>query len=280
MINFGVWTTLGRLGSIMYTNAATIVLNLHGTAVDVTSYHIGATFFRQLQSTINLAAQPLQPAITAMNALADKRRLASTVLRGGRYALWVSMILAAPLIVYADAFIHLYLGDNYSKASMIIVLFMVMFPFTQPTILLPITATAMARVRAFFLPAFLFQFGGLGLMLIFVTWLGMGAIGVTLALTIITIGSQLGYFWWFSLRLTETSFATFATEVLWRGLLPAGVGTVVWVGLRLIAAPDTWVRLIGFGAAGALVYVIVLLMFCLNSSERADLRRVLGRFGI
>ena len=58
MMSFGMWTTLGRLGSIMYTNAATLVLNIHGSAVDVTSYHIGATFFRQIQSTISLAAQP------------------------------------------------------------------------------------------------------------------------------------------------------------------------------------------------------------------------------
>ena len=126
----------------MYTNAATLVLNIHGSAVDVTSYHIGATFFRQINSTINLAAQPLQPAITAMNALEDRRRLASTVLRGGRYALWVSMILASPLTLYADVFIDLYLGDKYSIASMIIVLFMITFPFTQPTSLLAMTAMA------------------------------------------------------------------------------------------------------------------------------------------
>lgn len=278
MISFGVWTTLGRLGSIMYTNAATIVLNLHGSAVDVTSYYLGATFFRQIQSTINLAAQPLQPAITAMNALADKRRLASTVQRGGRYALWVSMIVATPLIIYAGDFIHLYLGDSYSNAAMIIVLFMVMFPFTQPTILLPITATAMARVREFFLPAFLFQFGGLGLMLIFVIWFGMGATGVTLALTIITIASQLAYFWWFSLRLTETSFASFATAVLVRGLAPAAAGSVVWIALRFLAVTDTWAKLIGFGAAGAVVYVAVLLAFCLTPAEHADLGRLLARF--
>ena len=136
LMGFGLWTTLGQLGSVMYTNGATIVLNLYGTAVDVTSYHIGSTFFRQLESMIGLASQPLQPVVTAMHALEDRHRLGRTVFRGGRYALWVAMSVATPLLIYADTFIELYLGPEYSSASMVIVLFMIIFPFTKPTTLL------------------------------------------------------------------------------------------------------------------------------------------------
>ncbi|MEO0865360.1 MAG: hypothetical protein AAFY39_12395, partial [Pseudomonadota bacterium] len=112
LMSFGVWTTLGRLGTVMYTHAATLVLNVYGSAVDVTAFHIAATFFRQTHTTVQFASVPLQPVITAMNALDDRARLASTVFRGGRYALWFSMLLATPLMIYSDVFIGLYLGPD------------------------------------------------------------------------------------------------------------------------------------------------------------------------
>ena len=281
LMSFGMWTTLGRLGAILYTNAATLVLNLYGSAIDVTSYYIGATFFRQMQSTIGLAALPLQPAITAMNALQDRKRLANTVMRGGRYALWASMLLATPLMIYSDVLIELYLGPDYAIAATVIVLFMMIFPFNQPTALLSNAAMAMAEVRAFFLPAFLFQAAGFALMVGFTVWLKMGAVGVTLSLAIITIASQLLYFWSLCLKLTGLGFATFRNEVLLRGLAPAAAGALVWGGIRLIHAPASWAGLTGLSAVGAVAYCAVLLGFCLTPGERRDLggllRKLRGR---
>jgi O-antigen/teichoic acid export membrane protein len=277
LMSFGMWTALGQLGSAMYTNAATLVLNLHGSAVDVTSFHIGATFSHQLRNTVGLAVLPLQPVITAMNALGDQRRLAATVLRGGRYALWASMIVATPLALFADNFIALYLGPEYSTASLVIVLFMIIVPFGQPTVLLPMTAMAMGRVRAFFLPAFLFQLFGLVLMLYFAAWQDMGAIGVTLAITIITVASQLFYYWSLCLKLTRTTFQTFAREVLARGLAPALAGLTTWGGLKLLAPPQNWGALGFYGIVGGSVYVAVLLAFCLNDRDRHDLNLLVGK---
>lgn len=53
LTSFGIWTTIGRLGNIMYSNAATIVLNKMGSALDVANYHLGATLFRQMQGTLS-----------------------------------------------------------------------------------------------------------------------------------------------------------------------------------------------------------------------------------
>ncbi|MEM1003759.1 MAG: oligosaccharide flippase family protein [Pseudomonadota bacterium] len=277
LISFGMWTTVGRLGAIMYTNAATLLLNLYGTPVGVTSYHIGATIFRQMQSTVSLAASPLQPAITAMNALEDRKRLASTVLRGGRYALWASMAIATPLSIYADIFIHLYLGPEYSEAGLIIILFMIIFPFSHSTALLPITSTAMAKVREFCLPAFLFQLAGLVLMLIFLRIFGMGAVGVAAALTLITIIAQLSYFWGFCLKLIDVPFGQFARTVLLRGLTPAACGAVVWAGLRLVRPPEGWAELFAYSFAGGAVYLIVLYGWGFDTKERQQLGKFLQR---
>ncbi|MGD1881861.1 MAG: hypothetical protein ACFB11_05980 [Paracoccaceae bacterium] len=272
LTGFGLWTTLDRLGGVMHTHAATLILNIFGTAVDVTAYYVGATFFRQIESTIKLAALPLQPAVTAMNALNDKARLAATVLRGGRYGLWVSMLVAVPMTIYADVFVQLYLGSNYEAASWVIILFMVIFLFTQPTILLATTAMATKSVREFFLPAFLFQCFGLALMFVFAAIFELGAIGVTLGLTISTALSQLLYFWHFCLKLTGRRFSEFFQTTLVRGLIPACVAGVAWVLLKFGMPPDTWAALLMQGFVGACVYVLALLAFCLDAGEKHDLQ--------
>lgn len=274
LTSFGFWTTLGRLGVVMHINAATILLNLYGTAQDVTSYYLGATFFRQINSTVGLAALPLQPALTAMYALDDKSRLANTVLRGGRYALWVSLAVAVPLIIYSDSFIHLYLEGEYTQASTVIVLLMAVFVFISPTALLPMAAMATKQARAFFLPAFLFQLMGLLLMIAFVIGTKWGAVGVTLSLTISMILSQILYFWYFCLKLTDKPFLTFIQRTLVPGYLPALFGGVTWVALNIYHPIETWSELIAYSILGGIVYIAVLFTKCLDKSEREDLNKV------
>ena len=274
LISFGLWTTLGQLGTIMYTHAATLILNIYGTATDVTCYFIGTMLFRHLDGLILTAVIPLQPVITAMNATGDRKRLAATLLKGGRLGLWVSLAAATPAIIYAGDFVNLYLGPEYSDAAVVIILLMMIFPFSQATSLLPTAAIAMAEVRALFLPAFLFQLAGFVLMMTFAAGFGLGAIGVTLSLTIITIVSQLGYFWRLTFRLTDARPNDFVRDVLMRGWTPAIAAGVVWFVLSQINPAASWLILGVNGVIGGLAYVAVLLIFCLATDDRNDARRV------
>ena len=277
LVSFGMWTTVGRLGSVMYINAATIVLNILGSPVDVTAYHIGSTIFRQVETLIGLAALPLQPVMTAMHAREERARLASVVLRGGRYALWVAMAVATPLIVYADAFIMLYVGPQFWQAAVVIILFMVTFTFTKPTQLLSMMAMAIGRVREFFLPAFLFQLLGLGLMLLFVSFTEADAIAVTLSLTVTVVASQLLFFWGLCLRLTNVPSSEFILRVLLPGHLPAVASAAIWVILKLAVRPESWGALLACVSAGGLAYLFALFRFGLSAAEKHDVGLAMGK---
>lgn len=277
LVSFGLWTTVGRLANVMYVSAATLILNAHGTAVDVTNFHIGATFYRQIQNLIGLAAQPLQPALTAMHALEDKARLARTAVRGGRYGLWVSLIAGAPLAIYAAPFTDLYLGPQFSDAGLVLALFMGLFLVAQPVSLLPMIAVATARVREFNLAAFVSTLACLALTLVLVGWLDSGAIGVALALLIVTALAQLFYFWPLLLRMTGLTATEFASGVLARGLPPAAAGALVWLTLAVIAPPESWLALFVYGGVGALAYFGVLFAFCLDDSEKSAIEAVKTR---
>ncbi|SFE78855.1 lipopolysaccharide biosynthesis protein [Roseivivax sediminis] len=271
LTSFGIWTSLGQLGGIMYTNAATLILNLHGTPMDVTCFFLGATLYRQTEMLIITAIGPLLPVVTALNATGDRVRLATTVLRGGRYALWASMLIATPAIVFSDIFVRLYIGDEYGRAALVIILFMSIFPVNQATALLAMTALATGRVRAFYLPAFIAQAAGLSIMLALASWYGAGAIGMAAALALVTIASQLLYFWWLNLRLIGAGFSAFLASTLVPGLVPAVVGAGVWIGMRFLVTIESWVELFACGAAGAVAFGLAILVFGLEPAARSRL---------
>lgn len=277
LISFGIWTTLGRLGNIMYTNAATIVLNKLGTAIDVTNYYLGSVLFRQMQGTMSVAIMPLQPAITAMNATKDFSKVSNTFLRGGRYSLWASMAVAAPLVIYSREIVQLYVGEGFVDAADVIVLFMLMFPFTQPTALLPMTAIATEKVKPFFVAAFLAQLIGLLLMLYFAKYERMGAIGVTLALTIITVGSQVLYFWPLSVKIARIHARRFYKELLLPGFLPTFPASLVWGSYRYFFDPKNLTDVFSGVVLGLVVYLATLLLFSMNKIERGELRVIVSK---
>ncbi|RAH95914.1 hypothetical protein DLJ53_33720 [Acuticoccus sediminis] len=277
LMGFGLWTTLGRLGSVMYTNAATLILNFSGSALDVTNFYVGATIFRQINNTASLVVQPLQPVLTAFHALEEKRRLARTVFRLGRYSTWASLAIATPLSIYSAPFIKLYVGEQYAAAAAVLSLFMVIFVFDKPTHLLAMTAMATEQVQAFFLPAFLFQAGGLVVMLLFATLTDLGALGMTIAVAMTAISSQIFYYWRLCIRLTGASASTFVKEVLIPGYLPAVAGALVWFTLIVASPPDTWATLALHVLVGEAFYVFVLLCLGFDRNEWTELRHVLAR---
>ena len=277
LVSFGLWTTLGQLANMMVTSVGVLILNAYGTALDVTVYHLGATAFRQIESTISLAAFPLLPALTAMHSLADKARLARTALRGGRYGLWVTLLVACPAAIFSREFVRLYLGDGFSDAAIVLSLFMAIFLFLGPTSLLPMLAMAMARVRDYHVAFFASSLLALATTLYLVASQGMGAIGVVLALLVATALTELFYFWPLQLRLTGARWRDFTRAVVVRGMLPGIVASLAWVMIGRLAPPESWLTLVIAVGVGAVAYVVTLVSFCLDENDRSIVKRMVGR---
>lgn len=194
--------------------------------------------------------------------------------------MWAALSVAVPLLFFADDFVSLYLGDVYSEAALVIVFFMLIFPFTSPTALLGQTAMARAKVRGFNLMAFVFQLVGLALMLLILSFTNLGSTGMALSLCFITILSQLLYYWGLCLRLTNKTFAEFFKSVLLPGAKPALIASIVWLSADLIGAQDSWASLILSVMTGVVAYGVALLFAGLDRQEQADLLGVVrGRFG-
>jgi len=271
LVSFGFWTTLGQVAAMVHNSTGTLVLNKLGTPLAVTAYYVGSMVDRQTSRLTSFASVPLQPALTAMYSGGDRRRLGNTYLRGGRYALWATLAIGCPLMIYSSEFIRLYLGDRYLEAATVITLLAATYPFTYSNFFLAQVAMATARVKSFFVAAFITQVISVGLMIYLVEWWQAGATGVSAAICATLIISQLVCFWPMALRLAEVSFFRFVRETLLPGMGPAAGASVIWLGLKLYDPPDTWLTLAIYALAGYLIYAVVLYTACLQAQERADI---------
>lgn len=276
IVSFGIWTTLARFGMSAHNVYVPIVLNKLGTAVDVTAFHVGSMFEKQINMITMIAAAPLEPSLTAMHATDDTARLANAYLRGGRYALWVTLAVATPLAIYSYDIIRLYVGETYLAAALVMILLLARCPLQGGNTLLISMAVARARVKAFSLAAAATQLISLLIMIYLIGWMEMGATGAALAIFFTTTCSNLFVFLPLGLHISGAPLGRFMRETLFLGLTPAILGGAAWMGLRVWHEPSTWIEVGAFCVAGGVVYLLALLGLSLHGDDRRELNTIIG----
>jgi len=137
----------------------------------------------------------------------------------------------------------------------------------------------MAQVRPLGIRVFFSQMGVLGVTAFLVARWQMGAVGAGLASLLVGVVACVFLIWPLALRLADVKLGAWVRETLVLGLMPMCVGGVVWMILRIAAAPRSW-RAVGFCVAiGWFFYVATLLRFSLAPVDRSDLMVILAKAG-
>ena len=274
LVSFGGWNLLIQVSEMIHMAAGPIILNKFATATDVASFHVGSLPGKHAMASMYMLTRPVGPVLTAMHAKEEKERLRNAYLRGGRLAMWVFLIVAVPLVVYRSEVISLYTSGKYMTAAPVLMMLIASRSFIMPNLMMPMIAYAKANIRPLALQVIAVQLVNLVLTLYLVGRLRMGAVGSALS-SLITCS-----FGWtvlhgpLGLRMTGTSFRRFFKETLIPGACPAMLAAGVWAALGWWLQPTTWSALGGCYAVGAVCYIAVLLLFCLQAKDRDDLRHV------
>ncbi len=268
LISFGGWMTLGQLASMIHMAAHTIVLNKLSTPTQLAQYNVGRFPHRQVQGLAFAVTQTIHPAVTALQSMGETKRVQQAFLSGGRYSLWATLVVAAPLIIFHREFFELYLDSSYAIAGMVMALSLASFPFTHSNSMLPVVAMASARVRGLCIGAILIQLTNLALAIVLVRVYGLGAIGCAISTFATSTLGQVLVLWPLAMRITDIRFARFLRETLWPGLLPAILASTCWLVLGALEAPRGWFRLGSYLAAGLVVYGAAIWLRGLSSDER------------
>ncbi len=277
LIHFGLWNFVASSAFAIRNHADLIVLNKLGTPLDVACFNLGRICYRQPLQAWGMVRQSLFPVLTAMHATDRKESLRNTYLRGGRYAMWIVLFAATPIIVFRNEIIRLYVGQEYIMAAAVIMILLFAFPFELGNILVAPIARARGEIKPLAVRVIIIQTINLGLTIYLVGQLRMGAIGSALATLIVMMLFEPVVMWPFGLRLVEARFPRFLRETLLPGILPAVLCGLSLLILRWVVQPSTWMGLLILSAAGGVVYLAGLYLFCLQPSDKKDLERLLRR---
>lgn len=277
LLSFSLWTSVQGLNMFVQRAAPALFLNRYATSIDVAAFHVGNLPNQQIRKLTQSAAGPATPALTALYATEGETALQGLYYRGGRYHLWGTLFLTPPLIAFAEPLIRLYVGSTYLQAATVMVLLFAAYPFNWAAAMFYQIAYAIGRIRAYNVCSIALAVSAIVFMYYFVAIREMGAVGAALGMATGFGVAQILVIWPFGLRLIQGSWAFFLRRTLLPGLAPFAV-TLAVCSLYGLAVPiDNWLRFAIGCLISAVVYIAILVGFCLDETDKGMVLRLVRR---
>ena len=272
LMTFSFWTFLQTAAYRAAVSFHPLILNRLAGPFEVTVYHIGTLFKRQIEAMLHRLTAPITPSLIGLNATNEHDRLRNAYYRYGRYYIWANVMLVLPLVIYRRELISVYVGSHYMAAATVMALmFMATFVSLGNDALYQMVV-ALGRMRAVALASVALNILNIGLALYLVGVLQLGAIGSALGASIVAVTVQPLVELLIAHRLLGIRPGAWLRQTVLPGFLPALGGAMVWVGIRRLDTPDSWLKLFVYSAAGGVVYIaLVLLVF--HKTERGVLEK-------
>jgi len=276
LINFGGWSFVASVSDAIRTNADAIILNKLGSATDITCFHVGTLATRHIHTLYITARAPLQPSVTALHAKDDTVRLQNLYIRGGRLALWASLLPAVLLMVFNREFMTLYAGERYVQAGTVMLLSLTLFPLEYGASMTTALAYGKGLIRSWALIITVMNLVNLALTFYMVGYLKMGAVGSAGA-TFISMGIFYPIFVYpLGLRLAGVSFTRWIRETMIPGFCPMIISAIALILLRYFVPTTTWLGLGLEASVGGGIYLLCLYL-CLGKDDKWDIQRLWGK---
>lgn len=272
LLYFGSWSTISALAITITRSSDAIILNKLGTSLDVTCFYLGALPFQYINLAGSAALTPLRPAMVSMYANNRAERFGKIFMQGGRWALWLTLFVAVPLMVCGREFITLYVGAEFQLAGTVMLLVLLQYPVSQGVRMLFQVSEARAAIRTLSMCLLAMSLFNLGLTLYMVGVLKMGAFGSALGSAVSAFVFYPLLLWPLGFKMADVRFTTWARKTLGPGLLPAAAAVPTLLGLKLLVPLDSWVNLFLCLLAGSVVYAVVLWLGALQNEDRHELK--------
>jgi O-antigen/teichoic acid export membrane protein len=281
LMSFGFWNMMGSIGGMIRKSSDLLVLNRFATAIDVNTFQLASLTDNQIDAALTKMQEPLLPHMVAVHTTGGRGALQSLYTRGGRYSMWAALIVATPLIAFRHQLWSAYLGPKlliYADIPTVMVLLLVRYWIEMPVFLIGQAAYAMNQVKTLSILVIVQSFFNLGITIYFVHYLHMGAIGSALGTLVSVVIFSLLIAWKYSLNLLALHFGPWFKAAVWRGVLPSMVAGLFAWGWRYWLKPETLPALLVASIFVGAVYVLSILLFCLDEDERRQLRHLWNKF--
>jgi O-antigen/teichoic acid export membrane protein len=277
LLRFGSWTSIQGITGLVASTAPVLLLNRFGTSIDVAAFAVGRLPENHIRALASVAASPAQPALTRIYAKEGAGALNDFYYRGGRYHLWLTLMIVAPLLIFGKQIISLYAGTQYVSAASVIFWLLAAYPFLWASAMFFQVAHAIGKVGAYYVCDVVVQTVTLLALCYTVGYRGMGAPGAAIATGLAGAALHVFLIWPMGLRLVKGRWNLFFRQTLISGIFPFLAALVACCVLNAAVDINSWL-LVGVASAIALaVYVAVLLLFCLDATDRDLVNRLVAR---
>jgi len=278
LFSFSAWTSIGSLMSMVVTTVPVLLLGHFSSALEIACYHLGRLPDVNIRRLALAAMIPAQPALTALYARNGMDAVKALYFRGGKYHLWATLVLVAPLVVFGGSIVQLYVGEDYLRTAQVFTTLLMMYPFIWASAMFYRVAHANGNVGAFFRCEIITVIVSVPVLYLLIAVFKMGALGAALGVAVPSVLNHVLQIWQKGLKTVAGSWRQFYRETLVPGLLPFGGAIVVSVIFRNLVSLDNWL-VIGLGSGVAmLVYLWVMVQFCFDVDDRAILKKAGGLF--
>lgn len=272
LMTFGVWNMVGSIAVLIRKSSDFLILNRFATPVDVGTFHLASLPDNNIDNFIAKINEPLQPHMVALHTGGRSTEMSDLYSRGGRYCLWAALIVTTPLIIFRQEIWSSYLGARlavFAEIPLVMTLLLARYWLECPVSYLGMIAYAMNRVRPLALLIMAQSIFNVVLTIYLVHQLHMGAVGSALGTMIAVLVWDPLVLWPFSLRLLGLRFGTWFQAAVWKGVLPAIMSALFALGWRHVMEPGTAAELLLAVAAATFIYILTLVVFCLDDHESA-----------
>jgi O-antigen/teichoic acid export membrane protein len=281
LIGFGFWNMISLTGILIRKSSDLLVLNRFATAVDVNTFQLASLTDNQIDAAMGKLLEPMGAHMVAVQTSGGTAALQSIYFRGTRYSLWIALLVATPLIAFRQQIWSLYLGsrfETYATVPIVMVLLLARYWIECPLFFVGMAAYAANRVRMLSVLIIGTSIFNLGVTIYFVHFLHMGAVGSALGTLLSVLIWDPLIMWKIGFQLLELKFRHWLKAAIWRGILPSLIAGLIGLGWSRVIQPETTPELLFATAVVATVYVLVILLFCLDEDERGQLRVLYTKF--
>ena len=253
-------------------NTDAFLLGLMGSSVAAGVYYPGAQLMRYLRNLINAVALPLIPVVSHEEAEGELAKVQALYLKAVRYVAVFSFTVAAGVIVYASAFVNLWLPPEFFEAAQVMQILAVGTAFLLPQVIGNAILFGIEQHRKLLIVLAVESAMKLGLAFWLVPRYGLLGMAVAVAAPQILLFNTL--YPLLVARVLGTTYWQIMRTVAFAGL-PSAIGAgMVGLAIRQMITPDSWS---GF-AVGVGILIAVMIAGLWLAAPHEDRARLLARF--
>lgn len=274
LLHFGGWSSLNVVAGLTRKMGDPIILNRLATPLDVACFNLGALIPNRMEVIMNQSILgSILPPIIALNASGQHEKLRKLYLRIGRYALWGTLSICGPFIVFNQPIVRLYVGSEFQQAGTVLLLLLACYPLVYGNALYTVLANAKVQMKSMAIRESLSSLLNLGLTIVLIGYFGMGAVGSALATFLIYGLGSLAIFIPFGKDMAGATWPEYIRQTAIPGVIPFFTTSAMLKVLDLMRPAEFWADIFFYSLLGGVLYLAMVWVIA-NEHDRLQFKGV------